>query len=82
MIHDMLGQAGFRVEKTNNGRECWDRLMEIKESSIEEGRPITDFVQVIVSDIEMPMMDGHHLTKKSRKTRFSKICRSFFSHLS
>jgi len=67
MIHDMLGQAGFRVEKTNNGRECWDRLMEIKESSIEEGRPITDFVQVIVSDIEMPMMDGHHLTKKIKE---------------
>jgi len=64
MIRDMLGQAGFRVEKTNNGRECWDRLKEIKQSAVDEGRPITDFVQVIVSDIEMPMMDGHHLTRR------------------
>jgi two-component system chemotaxis response regulator CheV len=64
MIRDMLGQAGFRVEKTNNGRECWERLKEIKQSAADEGRPVTDFVQVIVSDIEMPMMDGHHLTRR------------------
>lgn len=64
MISDMLGQAGFRVEKTNNGRECWDRLKEIKQSAADENRPVTDFVQVVVSDIEMPMMDGHHLTRR------------------
>ncbi|BCS90229.1 chemotaxis protein [Pseudodesulfovibrio sediminis] len=63
MIKDMLGQAGFLVEKTNNGKECWDRLKEIKRMAAENNRPITDYVQVIVSDIEMPMMDGHHLCK-------------------
>lgn len=67
MIRDMLGQAGFRVEKTNNGRECWERLTEIKQMAADENRPITDYVQVIVSDIEMPMMDGHHLTKKIKE---------------
>jgi len=67
MIHDMLGQAGFRVEKTNNGQECWDRLQEIKEQASRENRPITDFVQIVISDIEMPMMDGHHLTKKIKE---------------
>ncbi|MGL1861852.1 MAG: chemotaxis protein [Pseudodesulfovibrio sp.] len=67
MIGDMLGQAGFRVEKTNNGKECWDRLKEIKEQAVREDRHITDFVEVIVSDIEMPMMDGHHLTKKIKE---------------
>lgn len=67
MITDMLGQAGFRVEKTNNGKECWDRLMSIKKEAEEEGRDITDYVQVIVTDIEMPMMDGHHLCKKIKE---------------
>ena len=67
MIGDMLGQAGFRVEKTNNGKECWDRLKEIKEQAEREDRHITDFVEVIVTDIEMPMMDGHHLTKKIKE---------------
>jgi len=67
MIRDMLGQAGFQVEKTTNGRECWDRLMEIKTLAIEDNRPITDYVQVIVSDIEMPKMDGHHLCKRIKE---------------
>ncbi|QJB58190.1 chemotaxis protein [Pseudodesulfovibrio sp. zrk46] len=67
MIRDMLGQAGFRVEKTTNGRECWERLLELKGMAQRENCPITDFVQVVVSDIEMPMMDGHHLTKKIKE---------------
>ncbi|WP_147822079.1 chemotaxis protein [Salidesulfovibrio onnuriiensis] len=64
MIRDLLQQAGFQVEKTNNGRECWDRLKELKQHATDEGRPISDYVQVIISDIEMPMMDGHNLTKR------------------
>ena len=67
MIRDMLSQAGFRVEKTNNGKECWERLEEIKRMAAMDKRPITDYVEVIVSDIEMPMMDGHHLTKKIKE---------------
>lgn len=54
MIRDMLGQAGFRVEKTNNGKECWDRLQEIKRTAILDKRPITDYVQVIVSTSKCP----------------------------
>ena len=30
----------------------------------EEGRPLSDFVQVVVSDIEMPCMDGLNLTSR------------------
>ena len=67
MIRDMLGQAGFRVEKANNGRECWDRLKELKERALMDDRPITDYVQVVISDIEMPMMDGHHLCKRIKE---------------
>ncbi|WFS63656.1 chemotaxis protein [Pseudodesulfovibrio thermohalotolerans] len=67
MIRDMLGQAGFQVEKTTNGRECWDRLLEIKKRAQDEERPITDYVQVLVSDIEMPMMDGHHLCRRVKE---------------
>lgn len=63
MIRDLLVQAGYKVEKTNNGKECWDRLQEIKDSAKADGRPITDYVQVVISDIEMPVMDGHSLTK-------------------
>ncbi|MBN2141686.1 MAG: chemotaxis protein [Desulfovibrionaceae bacterium] len=67
MIKDLLEKANFHVEKTNNGQECWNRLMRIKAKAEEDGRPITDYLNVIVSDIEMPMMDGHNLTKRIKE---------------
>ncbi|MEG1942860.1 MAG: response regulator, partial [Angelakisella sp.] len=45
--------------KTDNGQEAWDFLTEAKAS----GDPIDDHVTCIVTDIEMPLMDGHRLTK-------------------
>ena len=45
--------------KTDNGQEAWDFLKEAKAS----GDPIKNHVSCVVTDIEMPQMDGHHLTK-------------------
>jgi len=64
MLKDLLEKANFQVEAVNNGREAWDRLEEIKATAVQEGRPVTDYVQALVSDIEMPSMDGHNLTKR------------------
>ena len=43
---------------TNNGQEAWDKLEALKH----EG-DVLDKVQCIITDIEMPLMDGHRLTK-------------------
>jgi len=67
MIGDLLHKANFMVEKTNHGGECWDRLQHIKQIAETEGRPVTDYVQVVISDIEMPVMDGHNLTKRIKE---------------
>ena len=67
MQRDLLEKAGFVVEVTTNGREAWERLMNFKRLSEEENRPITDFVQVVVSDIEMPVMDGLNLTLRIKE---------------
>jgi len=64
MIGASLEKAGFEVTRTINGRIAWDQLMEWKEAASTEDRPITDFVHILVSDIEMPAMDGHSLTRK------------------
>ncbi|HVI39376.1 MAG TPA: response regulator [Anaerovoracaceae bacterium] len=45
--------------KADNGQEAWNYLEEAKAS----GDPIKNHVSCIVSDIEMPLMDGHRLTK-------------------
>ncbi len=67
MIGASLEKAGFDVTRTINGRIAWDKLTEWKEASARDGLPITDFVHIVVSDIEMPAMDGHSLTRKIKE---------------
>lgn len=67
MIGDLLHRANFLVEKTSHGGECWERLLQIKSIAEAENRPVTDYVQVVISDIEMPNMDGHNLTKRIKE---------------
>lgn len=60
MIVEALHRAGYvNTIKTDNGQEAWNYLEEAKAS----GDPIKEHVACIVSDIEMPQMDGHRLTK-------------------
>lgn len=67
MIGASLEKAGFEVTRTINGRIAWDQLVAWKEAAARENRPITDFVHILVSDIEMPAMDGHSLTRKVKE---------------
>ncbi|MBI4807198.1 MAG: chemotaxis protein CheV [Desulfovibrio sp.] len=64
MLRDLMEKANFEVEVVNTGLQAWERLQQIKSNAETEGKSVTDFVQVVVSDIEMPTMDGHNLTKR------------------
>jgi len=64
MIGTMLEKAGFEVTQTVDGQEAWDTLQMLKRRSAEEGKPLSEYVDILVSDIEMPVMDGHNLTKR------------------
>ncbi len=60
LITECLHRAGYvNTVKVDNGQEAWDYLCEAKES----GDPLEDHVDLVVTDIEMPQMDGHRLTK-------------------
>ena len=60
LIIGFLHKSGYKnTVKFNNGKEAWNYLTEAKES----GLPISNYVSCIVSDIEMPLMYGHRLTK-------------------
>ena len=60
MITDALHKAGYiNTVKLSNGQEAWDFLCQIRDG----GEKIEDHVNCIVTDIEMPEMDGHRLTK-------------------
>ncbi len=59
MLLDCLKRAGFvNIDLTNNGKECWDKLSAYQEQGILDQK-----VACVITDIEMPQMDGHHLTK-------------------
>ncbi len=58
-----LEQARFSVTKTTCGREAWEQLKKWEKQAHEEGKPLSEYVDLVVSDIEMPEMDGHSLTR-------------------
>lgn len=60
LILETLHQAGYdNVILKTNGQEAWDFLCEAKEHS----EDILNEVCCVITDIEMPQMDGHRLTK-------------------
>ena len=59
LITDCLKKAGYTsLIVTMNGKEAWDKLTELKGAG-----NVRDKVHCIITDIEMPLMDGHRLTK-------------------
>ena len=59
LIVDSLHKAGYaNLIHTENGQQAYDVIQECKR----EGT-LKDHVQCIITDIEMPIMDGHILTK-------------------
>jgi two-component system chemotaxis response regulator CheV len=56
-----LEKAGFSVICAENGMQAWKCLEQLKAQSQSQERPIYDFLQIVISDIEMPQMDGFSL---------------------
>jgi two-component system chemotaxis response regulator CheV len=59
LIVDSLKKAGYEnVIKTENGEEAWEYICKYRD----EGT-LNEHVGLLITDIEMPLMDGHRLTK-------------------
>lgn len=59
LIVDSLRKAGYvNLIHTENGQEAWDYIEECKEDGT-----VDKHVKCVITDIEMPQMDGHRLTK-------------------
>lgn len=61
LLFDTMKEAGYvNTEFFENGRDAYEYL----EALVKADKDIANHVQLVVTDIEMPQMDGHHLTKK------------------
>lgn len=62
LVSDALTQAGYtNIHVFSNGQEAWDNLLELKKNNgVDYG------VKCIITDIEMPQMDGHRLIRLIR----------------
>ena len=78
MIDDSLERAGFvNVKNFSNGQEAWDYL-----SSIRNDEDLYEKVNLVITDIDMPEMDGHRLTKLVKDdARLKKLPVVIFSSL-
>ena len=64
MLIESLEVAGYtNITPFDNGQDAWDYLHRCRSECLANITPIEKKVSIIITDIEMPRMDGHHLTK-------------------
>ena len=69
-IKRVLDQLGVETTLCNDGGQALQQL----QSWLDEGRNVEDFLSLVISDVEMPRMDGYTLTSEIRKhPRLSKL---------
>ncbi len=68
-ITEVLDKMGVKHIQATNGQEAWDRLRSLADSSQISGIDLHEQVQVILTDAEMPTMDGYVLTQHIKSDR-------------
>lgn len=68
LVYALLTESGrFNVVQTGDGQEAWDMLQARKADAEARGVPITEVLDGIISDIEMPRLDGLTLCRRIKE---------------
>jgi len=74
LIERGLTAMGAPFIMTKTGKECWEKLQGLSNEMEAQGKSITDKVALVLTDLEMPEMDGFTLTRKIKHdTRFQNL---------
>ena len=68
LIEQGLEAMGLPFVMTKTGKEAWDQLNYLATSAETEGKTIYDKVALVLTDLEMPEMDGFTLTRSIKKS--------------
>jgi two-component system chemotaxis response regulator CheV len=73
-IQKTLEALGLKFMFATNGKEAWQELQKVAARADATHQPVKDFVQLILTDVEMPEMDGYVLTRNIKSdARFSGV---------
>ena len=73
-IERTLKALGVRGIPTVNGRNAWEELLRIAGNAEVQGRAVKEMIQMVLTDVEMPEMDGYILAKNIKSDpRFAGI---------
>ncbi|WP_027818049.1 chemotaxis protein [Paraburkholderia bannensis] len=64
----LLGQALTALDAphviASNGEQAWQMLLKVAEEAANENVPVREKISLVITDLEMPEMDGFMLTRK------------------
>ena len=66
VLVDYVESAGYQFTDVDNGGAAWNILEEISQKK--DFSDITEYYNLLITDIEMPQMDGLHLIKKIKSS--------------
>ncbi len=62
-----LRAAGYTVVEAENGAEAWNFIQQTMQKAAQENSTFKKYIDMLITDVEMPQMDGLHLTSLVRK---------------
>jgi two-component system chemotaxis response regulator CheV len=62
-----LRAAGYSIAEAENGAEAWGIIQDRLGSCVQDGSDFRSHISMLITDVEMPQMDGLHLTSLVRK---------------
>ena len=73
-VQTTLERMGVNFVAAINGRQAWEELQKLARYAESQGRPVCEIVSLVLTDIEMPEIDGYMLTKLIKSdSRFAGI---------
>jgi two-component system chemotaxis response regulator CheV len=73
LLENNFNQANFEVTMARDGAEAWAVLEGVKAKCASEGKSPLDYLDAVVSDVEMPQMDGYTLTRRVKEDPVLKV---------
>jgi two-component system chemotaxis response regulator CheV len=67
MIEQGLRAMGLEFVMAKTGKEAWERLQEFQKQAESQGKSIREKVALVLTDLEMPEMDGFTLTRQIKQ---------------